>query len=250
MNRNFSKKKYDLDRKIASKFGSKLNFSSGGKSQTMQEQCVFDSRFDGEREQRRSISQKRCDDIFLNEDNIPEESQKLGFGYSDTSKYEESNVKCILRSKFANESAVSSQMNQGSFCDLIIKERAAEMVEINEKMHKVNDIYKDLATLISDQQVLIDNIDKNIDDANAYTKDGVEQIDEARQAYENPILVDPFGDKLTPRDRKNKQKQAFASRQDRESFIFSEPFAKFQEDMKVIMHDIKAVLLTCVEPNI
>lgn len=250
MNRNFSIKKYDLDRKIASKFGSKLNVSSGGKSQTMQEPFVFDSRFDGEREQRQSISQQRCDDIFLNEDNNYEESRKLGFGCSDASEYEESNVKCILRSKFATESEVPHQMNEDSFCDLIMKERSTEMVEINEKMHKVNDIYKDLATLISDQQVLIDNIDKNIDDANAYTKDGVEQIDEARQAYENPILADPFGDKLTPRDKKNKQKQAFASRQERESFTLCEPFAKFQEDMKVVIHDIKAVFLTCVEPNI
>jgi hypothetical protein len=130
-----------------------------------------------------------------------------------------------------------------------MEERATEMLEIHKKMHKVNDIYKDLATLISDQQVLIDEIDINIDDANAYTKDGVEEIDQARQAYENPILSDPFGDKLKPRDRRNIKAQEFTQGRDQECFTLCGPFAKLKEDVTAVMNDIKAVFLTCTAPN-
>lgn len=252
MNRHIIKEKYDPERKIASKFGSKPLFSS---RQTKQEQFNFDSRFDDEREQRQSYSQDRCGHSFRNEKKITLESQnlesqRLNFGSSHISEFKKSNAKCILRSKFATESEVPNQMNEDAFCESIMEERATEMLEIHKKMHKVNDIYKDLATLISDQQVLIDEIDKNIDDANAYTKDGVEEIDQARQAYENPILVDPFGDKLKPRDRRKIKAQEFTHERDRECFTLCGPLSKLKEDVTVVMNDIKAVFLTCTAPNV
>lgn len=243
---DFKKKEHAPERQhIASKFGSKSILGLRGKRQRHQEQVIFDSRFDYG-EQRQSSSQDRYDQNFLCQKNVHSEQRRLDSDGSNTSEFNASYANSILRSKFAQDCEL---IKEDTLRESIIEERASEMLEINKKMHKVQDIYKDLAALISDQQDLIDNIDKNIDDANAYTKDGVEQIDQARQAYENPILADPFGDKLKPRDRRKIKKQTLTKTNHGECSRLCEPFAKFQEDMKTVVNDIKSVFLTCIVPD-
>jgi hypothetical protein len=83
----------------------------------------------------------------------------------------------------------------------IMKEREAEILQINQKMNTVNEIYKDLAGLIDGQQELIDQVDNQIDLANGYTKAGIDNYEEARLRHENPIMQDPFGDKLNSNTR-------------------------------------------------
>jgi hypothetical protein len=63
-------------------------------------------------------------------------------------------------------------------------------------VNKVNEIYKDLAELINGQQDLIDQIDVSLEESNVYTQSGINNYEEARLRFENPILEDPFGDKL------------------------------------------------------
>lgn len=237
---DFKKKNYAPESKhIASKFGSKSILGLRGKRQRHQEQIVFDSRFDlGE--QRQSSSQDRYDQNFLNQKNFHSEQRTLDSDGSNVSEFNSSYGNSILRSKFADDDVLRES---------IMEERASEMIEINKKMHKVHDIYKDLAALISDQQDLIDSIDKNIDDAHAYTKDSVQQIDQARQAYENPILADPFGDKLKPRDRRKIKKQTLTKIDHGECSRLCEPFAKLREDMQIFVNDIKAIFLTCIVPD-
>ena len=89
-----------------------------------------------------------------------------------------------------------NSMTEEEYNKLVMKERETEILEINQKMHMVDEIYKDLAALVDGQQELIDQIDNNIDLANGDTKAGNDNYEVARLRMENPILKDPFGDKL------------------------------------------------------
>jgi len=147
----------------------------------------------------------------------------------------------------------------------MLQEREAEMLEINKKMHTVQDIYKDLAGLIDGQQELIDKIDESLEYANANVNSGVDNYDQARLAYENPILEDPFGDKLNKRSRqKNSNKggqkkngrhrsrgnSKYDNNDEIRDLNCHEPFQTIKEDLKEVVQDVKSFVLACTVPDI
>jgi len=149
-----------------------------------------------------------------------------------------------------------------------MREREAEIMDINKKMTKVNEIYKDLAGMIDGQQDLIDNLDINIEEANAHTQMGAQNYDEARLRFENPIMADPFGEKLGKKSRNRpedpraagksrvrnaKSRSRKSSSYDEDDFDCKTPFESIQDDLKDVVNDVKIfgskMFLACTAPD-
>jgi len=100
-------------------------------------------------------------------------------------------------------------MTEEEFNIQTMREREAEILEINKKMHTVSNIYSDLAGLIDGQQDLIDQIDNQIEMADGYAKAGNENYEEARLVHENPIMADFFGDKVGTGNHRRSGEQGY-----------------------------------------
>jgi len=66
--------------------------------------------------------------------------------------------------------------NQREFNDMMIRQRDEGIRDIEAALSDVNDIFRDLATLVVEQGTLIDNIESNIEQANAKTIKGVQEL--------------------------------------------------------------------------
>ncbi|KAE8665703.1 Syntaxin-22 [Hibiscus syriacus] len=66
--------------------------------------------------------------------------------------------------------------NEIGFNEAITDEREQGIREIEEQIGQVNDIFKDLAVLVHDQGVVIDDISSNIDASSAATTQGRVQL--------------------------------------------------------------------------
>mmetsp|Transcript_13661 Transcript_13661/g.25703 ORF Transcript_13661/g.25703 Transcript_13661/m.25703 type:complete len:362 (+) Transcript_13661:150-1235(+) len=156
----------------------------------------------------------------------------------------------------------------------LMRERESEIADINQKVYKVNEIYKDLAELINGQQDLIDKIDISLEESNGYTQAGINNYEEARLRFENPIMEDPFGDKLgnsskdgrrgslgveydgrkKSRGARNAVKIPRTRNGDQEQFDCSVPFETIQDDLKEVLRDVKSIgskiVLACTAPNV
>jgi len=118
--------------------------------------------------------------------------------YNPMQRYDEQRNEPVSGQPYYEEQrqTVMENEHEEEYNKKLMQEREAEILEINKKMHTVDEIYKDLAKIVVDQQDLIDNIDTSIDVAHAHAKDGMGQIEDARLYKERAILDDPFGDKL------------------------------------------------------
>ena len=65
----------------------------------------------------------------------------------------------------------------------IMREREEEIRNINRGMHQVNEIYKDLAHIVSSQQEQIDNIETQMEDSRANAEAGLKQVEQANDKY-------------------------------------------------------------------
>eukprot|EP01018_Ginkgo_biloba_P013285 Gb_21907 [translate_table: standard] len=66
--------------------------------------------------------------------------------------------------------------NEVVFNEAIIEEREQGIKEIQEQIGEVNDIFKDLAVLVYEQGVIIDDIDSNIESSHAATVQAKTQL--------------------------------------------------------------------------
>jgi len=64
-----------------------------------------------------------------------------------------------------------------------MREREAEIRNINRGMHQVNEIYKDLASIVSGQQEQVDSIEGQMEDARANAESGLHQVTAANEKY-------------------------------------------------------------------
>lgn len=70
----------------------------------------------------------------------------------------------------------------------LIREREAEIRNINQGMHQVNEIYKDLADLVGTQQENIDTIEDNMQQAVDTAKEGLHHVEKANASQSNCVL--------------------------------------------------------------
>ncbi len=123
-------------------------------------------------------------------------SSSSGTGRRSRSKSKSQNKQRNNTQSQSLTTTFQSTRNEDTYNTQVMKEREAEILKINQQMHTVNEIYQDLAGIVDGQQELIDQIDEQIELSNTYAKQGNENYLEARLWAENPILEDPFGEKL------------------------------------------------------
>lgn len=70
----------------------------------------------------------------------------------------------------------------------IIKERNEEIKTINQQMTSVNEIFKELAQIVHNQQDDVDNIEQMMENSHTHAKAGLEQIEQANE-YQKGCLV-------------------------------------------------------------
>jgi len=70
-----------------------------------------------------------------------------------------------------------------------MREREAEIRNINKGMHQVNEIYKDLAHIVGSQQENVDAIESQTEESKANAEQGLKQIEKANEKYGNGQCV-------------------------------------------------------------
>jgi len=77
---------------------------------------------------------------------------------------------------------LQAQLQEQRVNQAIIEETEREMMEINKKLHQVNEIYKDLAELVVTQSEQVNHIEATTEAAHARAKAGLEQVKKAHDA--------------------------------------------------------------------
>jgi len=75
------------------------------------------------------------------------------------------------------------QLQEDRLAEEIMREREEEIRNINRGMHTVNEIYKDLAHIVGNQQEQIDQIETQMEDARANADSGLKQVEKANEKY-------------------------------------------------------------------
>jgi len=84
---------------------------------------------------------------------------------------------------------IQQQIEQDKVAEQIMKERHEEIIQINQGMRQVNDIYKDLANIVGSQQEDIDQIDNQMEESKEHAAAGLKQVEEANiKADQNCVI--------------------------------------------------------------
>jgi len=71
--------------------------------------------------------------------------------------------------------------NQRAYIDGVNLQREEEIRQLEQNVAQVNEMFHDLAQIVKDQDVLIDNIDSNISNALENVEEGEKEIDKAAE---------------------------------------------------------------------
>ncbi|KAL7507572.1 hypothetical protein ACHAXN_004737 [Cyclotella atomus] len=90
-----------------------------------------------------------------------------------------------------NEEIVRRQMQiqEDRINEEIMREREEEIRNIHKGMHQVNEIYKDLANLVDNQQEGIDQIETQMEGAKDNTATGLKHIEKANEHQQSNCVV-------------------------------------------------------------
>lgn len=142
------------------------------------------------------------------------------------------------------------------FFERATREREEEIKNINRNMHKVNEIYKELAVLVESQQEQIGAVQENIHGAKDTVEGGLRHIEYARDrlcamgddAHGSPACggvgdVNVENESYSNRGCTEVQKSDYtrlypSSVGESEIFHWSMPFQTFHEDIKAVQDDI------------
>jgi t-SNARE complex subunit (syntaxin) len=75
------------------------------------------------------------------------------------------------------------QIQQDRLQEEIMREREDEIRAINKGMHQVNEIYKDLAHIVGEQQDDVDQIESKMEESKTAAQSGYEQVSKANEKY-------------------------------------------------------------------
>mmetsp|Transcript_60573 Transcript_60573/g.148621 ORF Transcript_60573/g.148621 Transcript_60573/m.148621 type:complete len:288 (-) Transcript_60573:198-1061(-) len=78
---------------------------------------------------------------------------------------------------------IQQQLEQDRLNEEIMREREEEIRKINQGMHTVNEIYKDLAHIVGQQQDDVDKIETQMEDARDTAQSGLDQVHQANEKY-------------------------------------------------------------------
>jgi len=78
-----------------------------------------------------------------------------------------------------NQFMVQMRIDEEQVNTQIIEETEQELLKINQDVRKINEIQKELASLVQSQQGTIDTIQNNVNDSHAKAEQGLEQLHKA-----------------------------------------------------------------------
>lgn len=81
------------------------------------------------------------------------------------------------------------QLREDRVNEEIMREREEEVRNINKGMHQVNEIYKDLANIISSQQDQVDEVEEHMEEATKHAESGLTQIQKANAKSEQSCVI-------------------------------------------------------------
>ncbi len=71
----------------------------------------------------------------------------------------------------------------------LLREREAELLQINQSVVKVNEIFRDLGELVARQQEDIDSIEQNVERSHAAARSGLEQVEKAAKHQAGCVIA-------------------------------------------------------------
>ena len=126
----------------------------------------------------------------------------------------------------------------------MMKSREEDIQQINTKMNKVNEIYKDLGNLVSSQQDQIDEIEDTVADSNQNAEYGLDQLERANRPWFGGRGGGGGGDgkgQSGEGDAAADGNGTAPSEEDKTwGDTWAESYAEFQRDMQEIGNDIAA----------
>lgn len=78
-----------------------------------------------------------------------------------------------------HDTQLRAQLQEEAINEAILREREEEIQEIHQNVVKVNEIFKDLAELVNDQQEDIDNVETMIARSNQHARRGLAEVEQA-----------------------------------------------------------------------
>mmetsp|Transcript_17701 Transcript_17701/g.27103 ORF Transcript_17701/g.27103 Transcript_17701/m.27103 type:complete len:241 (-) Transcript_17701:44-766(-) len=118
------------------------------------------------------------------------------------------------------------------YSEHVMKERHKELVSINRKTQRVNEIYKDLGAIVSSQQERVDRVENMLNEAQAYTGAGLEESQQANRPYN--LFASVSDDDSSIRSDENHKK---AERK----FRWTLPFETLEEDLREVTRDLEGL---------
>lgn len=94
----------------------------------------------------------------------------------------------LVRRRFHSHFMFSSNHAQ-RLAEQIMREREEEIRKINQGMHQVNEIYKDLAHIVGSQQDHVDAIETQMEESRANAEAGLQQVEKANQQFGNSQCI-------------------------------------------------------------
>ncbi|KNA20486.1 hypothetical protein SOVF_052060 [Spinacia oleracea] len=116
---------------------------------------------------------------------VPKEVQSSGStgDAEETSSFQRQEQQALFSESRRQE--VVHLDNELIFNEAVIEERENGIQEIQQQIGEVNEIFKDLAVLVSDQGVIIDDISSNIESSQAATMQGAAQLLKASKSQKS-----------------------------------------------------------------
>ncbi|KAG7340199.1 hypothetical protein IV203_033553 [Nitzschia inconspicua] len=109
-----------------------------------------------------------------------------GGGYDPNYDSSSSNSANLLQQQHQQQQLL---LQQDRLQEEIMREREEEIRKINQGMHTVNEIYKDLAHIVGSQQEQVDQIEDKMEEARNTAQSGLDQVHQANEKYGNSQCV-------------------------------------------------------------
>jgi hypothetical protein len=141
-----------------------------------------------------------------------------------------------------NTAQLNQQFQDEDFFDRAMREREADMNRMNKSMHKVNEIYQEIAALVDVQQDDIDILDDNVRDSKARVQSSADEVNCLFERDRFCGAMD-FGDMVdddTGYEGEEKSESSLLPPEVREGEVFAwyMPFENIGEDMGSVHRDI------------
>mmetsp|Transcript_44853 Transcript_44853/g.136980 ORF Transcript_44853/g.136980 Transcript_44853/m.136980 type:complete len:386 (-) Transcript_44853:415-1572(-) len=145
---------------------------------------------------------------------------------------------------FGKDEKKAVAQREEEYATTMMREREEEMQKINNQVHTVNAIYKDLGQLVHSQQEQIDQLEANLETSKDNTQQGLEQLEEANgpSKWRRPFQQGQTGQQESNDRGEEVSDKNGTSEQGGFSFRWPGQFESLREDMGEVQNDISSII--------